>query len=519
MKVAGATRPAGRHLEVDFSIEEGRRYLAGPVNFSGDLLHTPEKLRALVRMKDGAPYSQAGLEADRSALLNLYRDDGYLKARVEPVAVFNAASERVDLGYQVNPGPVVEVEGIEVSGNTRTREGVIRREIKLAPGDRFDGRQLRRSIENLRDLNYFEDVNIQPEEGSAPEKAVLNFEVKERERTGNLMFGAGYSSVDGLIGLLAVEQNNFDWHNPPSFIGGGQTLRLSSDFGRQRQGYSLSFTNPYIYDRPVLFGFDLYDRARDYDEFDERRTGGGLRFGRRVNNYWSVSAMPRAERVDVSDISPFASTEYLKEEGENDIYSLTLAAARDTRDSRLRTTRGTRQELSYKYAGGWLGGDRDFWRGDYDFTYYRKLGPAWTFSSQTRLGIADTMGSTSDVPVYERYFCGGARTVRGYEDRSLGPLDASGLAKGGNFTLIQNLEFSRPIYQDILHLVLFADSGQAWWRANDFDFSELKSSLGAGLRLKVPIFPLPIKLDYGYALDPLPGEDSGRWHFLIDWWF
>ena len=523
VKVTSEVKRYKKTLEVIYTIEEGKRYVLGLVKLSGNLISPEAELRKVLSKKTGDPYSEETVALDGNNLASFYRDKGYLKCRVEPVAVYNSGANAVDLTYQIEPGGIVEIEEINITGNTRTKDKVLRREIKLTPGDRFDGAKLRKSISNLRDLNYFEEVNVQPQEGSAPDKAKLTFDVKEKERTGNLLFGLGYSTVDELVGFVSVEQANFDWRNPPSFVGGGQSLRVSAEFGGTRQGYSLSFFEPYLNDWPVSFGFDLYSRTKDYGEYSEERVGADLRFGWRVSEYWRLSLTPRIENVTISDIQSGAPSEYLHEEGTNQSNSLTVALARDTRDSRLRTTTGTNQEISLKYVGDFLGGDHNFWKAEYELTYYHPLPKNFIFSAHTLLAYASGLSEGLDLPFYERYFCGGAKTVRGYEERSLGPLytggSFDGVARGGNLMTVANIEVAKPIYENILSLVFFADAGQTFLGSSDFDLSEMKIGVGVGVRIKVPLFAIPLKLDYGYALDPLPGESPGRLHFTIDYWF
>ncbi len=203
--------------------------------------------------------------------------------------------------------------------------------------------------------------------------------------------------------------------------------------------------------------------------------------------------------------------------------SLTVALSRDTRDSRLRTTTGTNQEISLKYVGDILSGDRDFWKTEYEFTFYHPLPKDFIFSTHGLVAYASGLNEGTDLPFYERYFCGGAKTVRGYAERSLGPLytggSFDGVAKGGNLMTVANIEVTKPIYENILSLVFFADAGQTFLGSSNFNFSEMKIGVGVGMRIKVPLFAIPLKLDYGYALDPLPGESPGRLHFTIDYWF
>ena len=180
-------------------------------------------------------------------------------------------------------------------------------------------------------------------------------------------------------------------------------------------------------------------------------------------------------------------------------------------------------EISLKYVGDVLGGDRNFWKTEYEFTYYHPLPKDFIFSAHGLFAYASGLNKGSDLPFYERYFAGGAKTVRGYAERSLGPLytggSFDGVAMGGNLMTVANIEVTKPIYENILSLVFFADAGQTFLGSSTFDFSKIKVGIGAGVRIKVPLFAIPLKLDYGYALEPLPGESPGRLHFTIDYWF
>ncbi len=523
VKVTSEAKRNKKTLEVVHTIEEGERYLLGSTSFSGNLIVPETELRKLLPRKTGDPYSEEAVVFDANTLASFYRDRGYLTCRVEPAAVYNSGAKAVDLSYQIEPGGIIEIEEVNITGNTRTKDKVLRREIKLLPGEKFSGAKLRKSIGNLRDLNYFEEVNVVPQAGSAPDKAKFTFDVTERERTGNLLFGLGYSTVDELVGFVSVEQANFDWRNPPSFVGGGQNLRVSAEFGGTRQDYALSFFEPYLNDWPISFGFDIYSRTKDWSEYTEERIGADLRFGWRISDYWRLSLIPRVEEVTLSDLQSGAPPEYLLEKGTSQQNSLTLALTRDTRDSRLRATTGTNQELSLKYTGDWLGGDRDFWKTEYEFTSYFSLPKDFVLSLHGLFAYASGLNEGTDLPFYERYFCGGAKTVRGYAERSLGPLYSGGsfdgVAMGGNILTVANVELTKPIYENILSLVLFADAGQTYLGSSTFDLSEAKTGVGIGLRIKIPLFAIPLKLDYGYALDPLPGEDPDRIHFTIDYWF
>lgn len=511
-EIAGET-----HLELGFFIDEGERFLVGRVTVVGEPFFPAGELLAEAGLAPGEPYAREHVSRAVRRLVERCRRDGHLFPAVETAETFNPETGRVDVAVSLDPGRPVVVEAIDIVGNQITRDRVIRRELTQLPGETYDGDRIRRSLDNLFALGYFDDLQIEPRDGSAADRIRLRLEVAEREKMSQLYFGGGYSTTDGLMGMVSLRQQNFDWRGRPRFIGGGQKLDLNLSLGGRSRDVRLGFTEPWLGDRPVSFGFDVYDWRREYrDEFEEKRAGGRLRFGWRPPGRWRYSLTPGIERVTVSDVRQAV---YADEAGLDSIHSVTGGIVRDTRDSRVRPRAGTEQGLTLKYAGGLLGGSRDFTRSEYRLAWYRGLPGDWVFSSRTRLGYARPFGGSTRVPLAERFFAGGDRTVRGYANRSLGPRHPADpdVVIGGRFQVLETLELARPLplapnLQP--ELAFFTDAGQVWAGTNDFSFSDIKVGVGAGIRFNVPGM-FPIQIDYAFALDPLPGESRGRLHFVF----
>lgn len=503
-----------KRLVLKIKLNEGRRYFLGEISFKGNLVVPESALRdQLVLKKKGEVFNQEKAEANLAQIKRFYLDRGYVRVFVEPVPEKGAIPEVINLTYFVEPGQVFSVDEVIIKGNTKTKDKVIRREVKLAPGEEFSGRQLTRSYNNLRDLNYFEEINLYPEPMAEEAKANLMVEVKEKERTGVFMFGGGFSSIDKLIGFVSVEQTNFDITNWPSLTGGGQDVKLWLQMGSVSRNFSLSFTEPYFLDRPVWLGPDLYNLERDWDDYSEKRLGGDLRIGRRWDDF-SLGFMMKSEKIDLSDITIPSLADQAGRWRKN---SLTTSLDFHKVDSLRFPTKGSRTLATLEYAGGLFQGDLDFYKGTVEQNFYYPLGRC-IFHSKTYAGMIEGFGDTETIPIYERFYGGGIGTVRGYKERSLGPKDpATGASLGGNALFAQNFELLYPIYQDIIKGVVFIDIGNVW---QDWDnINSPKKGVGTGVRVAVPFLSAPIQIDYGIALDREAGESRGRLHLGMSFGF
>ncbi len=509
-------------LFITFKIQEGKKYIVGNVSIQGNKdIKEKEILSKLEAELPGKIFSQEALKLDVANIQGLYFDRGYIACVVQESTYVNPSSDRVDITYNIIENEICYVNKIKVRGNIKTKEKVVRRELKIYPGDRFDGKKLRRSKERLQNLGFFDEqegIKYDTEDTDTPNKKDLIVEVKE-SKTGSFSFGGGYSTVDAFMGFVEVEQRNFDWKNFPYFTGAGQNLKLRASLGTLTQGFDLSFTEPWLFDYPISFGFDAYRRLHKRDKdvgygYDEKVTGGDLRLGREISDYLRTDLMYKLDEIEITNITADASDVLKQEYGKNVISSLTPTVTFDSRDNVRDPRKGDILVGSFEIAGGPFGGDKDFWKFYGKAAHYFPLLKNSVLEARARFGASQAYSNSSGVPIYERFFVGGASTIRGYEERKIGPIDSvSKDPLGGESMLVGNLEYTYPIFA-FLKTAVFYDTGNVWEKAGDIGSDGLKSGVGFGFRVKTPIGP--IMLDYGIPLNKESGEDrkkSGRFHF------
>jgi outer membrane protein insertion porin family len=468
----------------------------------------------------GNVFSQEALKEDIANIQSLYFDKGYIMVQVQETTFVNPETGRVDITYLIAENQVAYVDQVKVRGNIKTKDIVVRREMRLRPGDRFDGGKLKRSKERLQNLGFFEEVSYDIQDTPVPDKKDLVVEVKE-SKTGSFSFGGGYSTVDEFIGFVEVEQKNFDWRNFPYFTGAGQDLKMRVAMGSISNSYNLSFTEPWLFDYPISFGFDLYKREHKRESdigygYDESVTGGDIRLGKELSEYVRESLVYRLDSIEITNITDNATSDLKKEYGTNLISSLEYGLSYDSRDNIFDPLRGDYITGSLEDAGGPFGGDKDFWKFFTRASHYFPLFRGSVLEMRGRLGLVKAYGDSKDVPIYERFFAGGAYTIRGYQERKIGPIDsASEDPLGGEAIVVGNLEYTYPLFS-FLKVATFWDIGNVWEKAGDIGTGGYKSGVGLGVRIKTPIGPL--MLDYGIPLNKEPGEDKrgdGRFHFSM----
>jgi outer membrane protein insertion porin family len=506
-------------LYITINIQEGKRYRVGNVTVQGNK-DIAEKL-ILSKLKECVPgkvFNQEALKQDVSNIQSLYFDRGYILAQVQDTTSVNSATDRVDIAYNITESEVAYVDKIKIKGNIKTKDVVIRRELRIHPGEKFDGEKLRRTKERLQNLGFFDEVSYDTEDTSANNKKNLVVDVKE-SKTGAFSFGGGFSTVEQFIGFVEVEQKNFDWRNFPYFTGAGQDLRLRASFGTISSGFDLSFTEPWVFDYPISFGFDAYRQQHTKDEdvgygYDETVTGGDLRLGKELTEYLRGDLTYRFDRIEISNPTDNATDDLRREVGVNNISSITPSLTYDSRDNVFDPTKGDILTGSLEWAGGVLGGSKDFWKFLGRASHFFPLPRQSVLEFRGRVGMAKPYGDSDRVPIYERFFAGGAYTIRGYKERSIGPIDPNSKDPlGGEALLVGNIEYLYPLFS-FLKLAAFYDIGNVWAKQADFGSGGLKSGVGFGVRIKTPIGP--IMLDYGIPMSKAPGEDkkgSGRFHF------
>ena len=491
-------------LIVKIFIEEGKKYFVGDVNLEGNLIFSKDEIKKNILIKKGDVFNTKKNEESIRNIYQLYSNNGYIKCNVDFLPEIK--DQTINITYFINPGEIYYAEEIKIKGNRITKDKVIRREIQLEPGDKITQEKIKKSFNNLRDTNYFENIQIYPEiveEG----KANIIVDVKEREKTGLFLIGGGYSSIDKFIGMVSVQQINFDITNPPKFVGGGQNFSLSFELGTISKNYRFSFTEPYLFDKPIYFGPDIYRMRREWDEWTETSTGFDLRIGRRWEDF-TLGFKILSENVKLEDID-IPSIKY--QEGEKRKNSLTTYLTYSKLDSERFPSKGDKARISLEYAG--IGGDIDFVKSILENNFYYPF-KNFIFHSKTYIGYINK--DLEDVPIYERFFGGGIGTVRGYKERSLGPKE-DGYCVGGNYIFAQNFEMLYPLYKDILYGIGFFDIGNVYkeWEG----LSDLKKGIGAGIRVNIPFLNAPVEIYYGYGIDAEKGESKNRIHVGMSFGF
>ena len=481
---------------VTFSIEEGERYRVAAIDIESQLRDlAPEQLLPTVEVEAGDWYDAEQVEETLVVLSELVGSLGYAFVDVQPRVERDREATTVDVTFEVDEGPRVYVERIDIVGNVRTLDEVIRREFRLAEGDAFNSALIRRSRQRIMNLGFFDKVEIGTSAGSAPDRSVLTVEVSEVP-TGELSFGAGVSSAEGLLGDIGIRERNL--------LGRGQDLRLGLTASARRQEIDLSFTEPYFMERDVAAGFDVFNRTidlQDESSFDRETIGLSLRVGYPLSERLRHSVSYTFKNDDVSDISPTASRFIREQEGETTTSAISHRLTYDLRDSVIDPTEGYVVRFGQELAG--LGGDNRYIKHTLRYGHYFSIADGWILSGLLRSGYI--VGFDDDVGIVDRFFLGGS-SLRGFEPSGVGPRDAeTGDALGGNlfYSLTGELSFPLGVGEELdLRGATFTDIGSL--TEIDASGSELldeaspRLSVGVGLRFRSPIGP--IRLDFSRAL-------------------
>lgn len=497
-------------FHVTIPLVEGERYRVSSIQVQGDLLETTPMVAEKLELKEKQYFSRERLRKDLDTLTKHLMDAGYAHAEVDPVVTKNAENHTSAVVYQLRKGLMVHIEKITITGNTRTRDNVIRRQIQLAEGDRFSASAMERSQLNLRRVDYFEEVDIQSSQGSSPEAMDLNVKVKEKP-TGMLSVGGGYSSDDGVfVGGNILERNLF---------GRGQYLALKASLGGETSRYSLSFTEPWLFDTPLSAGFDIYNWYREYNDFNKDATGGKLRISHPFGTWsrWHLAYV--FENAKVSDVDEDASLIIKDQEGRQIKSSLMASIERDSTDHPFLPTRGSTATVAVEYSIPYLGSDSDFVSVVAGVGRYVPLWWKFVGFAHVKGGYIFELDADKPVPIYERFFLGGINSIRAFNWGDVGPKDPeTGESIGGIKFGQVNVELLFPLAEKIgMRGVLFFDAGNAFDNGEDFRLEDFRTAAGAGVRWNSPMGPL--RIEWGYNVDRKPGEDSSNWQFSMGAFF
>ena len=509
-------------LEVFIGITEGEQYRVGSIDFKGDLLEPVSELKKKIKIEPGQVFSRSTLRTDIATLTDIYADKGYAFANVNPLTKTDNAKHTISLTFDMDKGEMVSIERINISGNPKTRDKVVRRELRITEGELSSATGLKRSKQNLMNTGYFEEANLATAKGSASNKLNVNVEVKEKP-TGSFSIGGGYSSMDGIIGQGSVQQSNF--------LGLGLKANLAASLGSKMQTYSLGVNDPYFLDSKWNLGGDIYRTQRMYNDYTRRLTGTDIKAGYPINDFVSTFFMYKFE---VKDLYNPTSVYYqlnidLPQSfplGTTTTSSVTGSITHNNTDYRLDPSTGFINTFTTEFAG--LGGNNKFARYSLSNTWFHPVFMKLIFSTKLVLGYVQEVGGQT-VPIDEKFYLGGIDSLCGFKPLTVSPVDHLGLASpinaswsdqvvylGGNKEAYGNVEFSFPLIPEAgIKAAFFFDYGNSSNDSYGKMFSTLLMSYGGGIRWASPLGPL--RLEYGVPVNPRPGLDSpgGRFEFSI----
>ena len=492
-------------MNIIINVSEGEQFFVSSVEISGNKAIATDELTKLVKLPLKKPFSKERLRKDISAINDRYADNGYALVVISPDLIPDEDKKEVKVIYRISEGDKYTIGRIDISGNTKTVDKVIRREIRLDEGEVFNASALKRSYERLNNLQFFETVEISPK--PKVEEKIVDLDVKVKEKpTGFLSVGGGYSSVDGFIGIIDLTQGNL--------FGRGYYVKARAQIGGKSSFYEFSFKDPWFLDKPISFGASIYKTEREYGNFDRKSSGFELSLGKSFWEYWHKSIAYNFERTTIFNVKDDASIFVKSQEGKRTTSSISPAIVRDTRDSFIDPMRGSRNSLQLTFAG--LGGSNAFIKALIDTGWYFPLFDVTAVHLRGRIGYASGLFG-KNLPLYERYYVGGIYTVRGLNFGDAGPKDINNEPLGGEKELILNAEYIFPIISEYkLKGVVFFDAGRAYEKGETFG-SDLRYTTGAGIRWISPIGP--IRIEWGFNLDKRAGEPSNKVEFTFGTFF
>ncbi len=498
--------PDKEKLYLTISISEGDQYKIGALDIKGNTVFPGSELFEHIKTASGQIFNGGVLRSDIDRVIDLYMEKGYARVDVNPLIKIVHDDKIANITLSVTEGGIFKIGRINISGNTKTRDKVIRREIRLDEGDIFNKKLLKRSYQRINNLNFFESVDVAPMPRLGEQLIDLNVNVKEK-LTGMLSIGGGYSSIDKIMFMGEITKTNL--------FGKGLYLKFRADMSSRRKNYNISLRDPWFMDSPVSASISFYNESFEYPDYDKKSTGGSIGFGRELSEYVGGNIRYNLEQAEITNLSTNASTLISDQEGEKITSSISPAIWRDTRDNYMDPSTGSRQALYTTLAG--LGGDNYFIKTRADSVWYFPVIWKTVFSVRGRFGYA-TGFADEELPLYERFYVGGINTIRGLGFGEAGPKNEEGEIIGGNLQMILNTEFIVPIVEDIrLKGVVFFDYGRAFDKDESIELKDLRKTAGIGLRWMSPLGP--IRLEWGFNLYPEDDENNDKIEFSLGGFF
>ena len=486
-----------KRIRIEIDISEGPQFHIGDIDFKGDVLTTKEQLFSVIQTKRNDVYSLSAVRKDVNVLTELFANHGYAYVDVTPEPSIDYPKLLVNLTFAIEKKKQVSFERIQIVGNAKTRDKVIRRELLFSEGDLYSVTALNDSQTRVKKLGFFKEAEFTTNRGTADDKINLDIKVEEAN-TGSVAFGAGYSSLYKVVGSISISDRNLFG------LGYNAQLRARAGTGGSTD-FRLSFTDPYFLGYPYSVGTDLYHEKVDiFETYSYKVTGGDLRVGKDLTPKWHIEGMYRLETLDVFDVQPGAGLQIREQEGKSTTSALSAGLTSDTRNDYYAPSKGVRNYVTGTVAGGILGGDNDFVKGDGGTSWYFPLPYNLVLNLRGRAGAVYAYGGT-EVPLNEKFYVGGIATIRGYEYGKAGPVDIVGEPVGANYMLVFNSEVIFPIARELgLRGAVFWDIGKGFDKWTNL--TPIKTGFGVGLRWFSPFGPLAI--DMGFNPNPQKGEKS-----------
>ena len=487
-------------VTITIDVVEGAQYRVGVITLTGVTLVPEAEVRRQLGFKAGDVFSRTALREGVRSISDLYSTIGRASVDILPRTDQLATTTTVDITLEVTEGPEVYVERINITGNTRSEDRILRREIPFVEGDLFTLQRMQRARQRLVNLGYFDMVNVTTQPGTDKTRIIVNVEVTERP-TGIFSIGGGFSSVDSFVGTLDISQNNF--------LGRGWVLSLRIRAGANSQQGIISFTEPWLFDRPLSAGFDVFNIKRQFTEYDYDSLGGTVRLSHPFEEYWRWQIAYRLTSDDISDVRDTSDPLLRDEIGTRVTSAVTLGLTRDSRDAVALPTKGGQTVVSLDFAG--LGGDSRFVKMLASTSYFYPIWYGHILSGRAEAGYG--FGWSNDpLPVFERFYLGGPNSIRSFKARHVSPVDDAGTRIGGTSEVLGNVEYIVPLPFNF-RVAGFFDIGNVYGFNTKFDITDTREAAGAGVRWQSPFGP--IRVDYGINLDRRKGEDFGAIQFSV----
>lgn len=491
-----------KRIQIEIEISEGPQYRIGEIDFKGDVLTTKEDLFKSIKLKRNAIYSTSAIRKDIGSLTEKFANQGYANVEITPLTTTDEKNLLVHLTFEIEKKRQVFFEKIQIVGNTKTRDKVIRRELRVAEEELYSATGLSKSKDRLKRTGFFKEVELTTSRGSTEDKTNLEVKVEEAP-TGSVSFGIGYSSIENVIGSASISDRNL--------FGLGYYGVLKFKLGSETLDLRMNFTDPYFLGYNFAAGIDLYHENREFDTYSYRISGSDLRFGKEFTDTLRMDIAYKLEKINVYDLATDASRFVKEQEGKKLTSALSLGFSIDTRNDYYNPTKGAHHNLTLQNAGGILGGDNYFVKGVADTSWYFPLPLNTVLNLRAKVGIIEPY-SGRKVPIYEKYFVGGLGTVRGFEYGMAGPFDSNKEPLGSEKMVAFTSELTFPIAKELgLRGAIFWDVGKGFDKFKDI--TPLKTGVGAGIRWFSPFGPL--HLDLGINPNPKTGEKRKVFDFMV----